>query len=63
MKDTRCWQTWKRNKNKTSYALTTSPARNYRGTQCEEAPELELKYLRDLGVYEKVDEKEADEMS
>ena len=24
-----------------------------------EAPELELKYLRDLGVYEKVDEKEA----
>ena len=34
MKDTRCWQMWKKNKNKTSYVLTTSLARNCRGMQC-----------------------------
>ena len=50
---------WKKNKNKMSYALTTSPARNCRGLQCAKLRELELKYLRDLGVYEKVVKKEA----
>ena len=34
VKYTRCWQMWKKNKNKTSYVLTTSPARNSRGMQC-----------------------------
>ena len=33
-KDTQCWRMWRKNKNKTSYVLTTSPARNCRGMQC-----------------------------
>ena len=33
VKSTRCWQIWKKNKNKTSHALTTSPARNCRDMQ------------------------------
>ena len=37
----------------------TSSARNCRGTQCARLVELKLKYLRDIGVYEKVGEKEA----
>ena len=38
MKDTSCWRTWRRHKNKNnskmSYASMTSPARNCRGVQC-----------------------------
>ena len=59
MNDTRCWQRWDKSKNKMSYALTTSPAMNLPWHAVRKARELELKYLRDLGVFEKVDEKEA----
>ena len=37
----------------------TSPARNCRWHAVRKARELELVYLRDLGVYEKIDENEA----
>ena len=52
--NTQSWRTQKKhkNENKTLYVSTMSPARR-------KARELELKYLRDHGVYEKVDEKEA----
>ena len=41
------------------HASMTSRARSCRGMQCVKHGNLELKYLRDLGVYEKADEKEA----
>ena len=56
VKDTRCWQMWKTNKSKTS---RFDDIKELPWHAVRKARELELKYLRDLGVYEKVDEKEA----
>ena len=56
MKDTRCWQMWKKNKNKTSYAFDDITGRELPWHAARKARELELKCLRDLGVYEKVDD-------
>ena len=51
---------WEKNKSKTSLALIDDiTGKELPWHAVREARELELKYLRDLGVYEKVDEKEA----
>ena len=48
-----------RRKSRRSYASMTSLGKSCHGTQCRKAREQDLKYLRDLGVYEKIDEREA----
>ena len=42
-----------------SCALITSPAQNFCGMKFEQVREQELKFLRDLGAYEKACEREA----
>ena len=59
MKDTRYWRMWKTNKNKTSHVFGDITGKELPWHAVRKARELELKYLRDFGVYEKVDEKEA----
>ena len=59
MEDTRWWLTWRRNKNKDLICSDDITGNDLPWHAVRKARELELKYLRDLGVYEKVDEKEA----
>ena len=51
VRDTQCWRRPRKNINVSS-ALMRSQERSYRGRK------LELKYLRDLGVHENVDERD-----
>ena len=59
MKSTLCWQMWRKKQEQDVICFDDITVKEPPWHEVHKARELELKYLRGLGVYEKVDEKEA----